>query len=364
MKRFLPIVFIFTIFMITFVITVKAQSSFAVVNPNGTTTLTESFKTAVETATSGDIIYLPTGDIDIGDFVVKKQVHIIGAGYCPDSSGGAVTKILGDFRIAKGADGGSLTGVAIGGDFRIGTDVNDQNVDGYSCLRCWFGGRTGEFVLGNSTGYAQENNDGKNYTFVECVFVHSWTHISNAKKVLFDRCIFYSRLFNSKGELSIKNSIFLFNISGWPLFNRLEGAIIENCIIIQSHNISPGDCLNTTFNNNLFCSPTTESDLQNVNISGNVFNFDSSKVFLGLDVNNWGDVKYHFSPGDIYHLKPEAKAAIKGTDGREVGLYGGSEPFKDGALPPVPSIKEANVSSKSNAKGKLQIEFKVQAQTK
>ncbi|MBM2815414.1 MAG: hypothetical protein HW421_2176 [Ignavibacteria bacterium] len=360
MKTIFTLIFSILIVLSSFNIA-EAQSSYAVVKSNGTTIIAASFQSALDTAAAGDIIYLPASSISIGNTVIDKQVHIIGAGYCPDSSGGAVTQITGNYRITKGADGGSLTGVAILGDFFIGTSGSDQDVDGYSCSRCWFGTYSGSFQLGCNTNRNPANINGKNYNFTECIFDHDWTFIAKAKKVQFDKCIFKSRLHECDGEVTFKNCIFYYCDDSYALFNGMKGAIIENSIMRQPHYFS---CTNLTFNNNLFCSPATQGDLAGNFLAGNVFNFDSSKVFLGYDGTKWIDGSFKFSPGNRFHLKPQALAALKGTDGKEVGIYGGNEPFKDGALPLVPAIKQAKVSTKSNAKGKLEIEFKVQAQSK
>ncbi|MFH1049941.1 MAG: hypothetical protein V1779_03305 [bacterium] len=359
MKRFLPIAFIFTLFMITFVITIKAQSSIAVVNPSGTTTLTESFKTAVESASNGDIIYLPTGTVNTEEVVINKTIHFIGAGYCPDSTGGNLTNISGNFIIADEGSSGSLTGVRILTQVKFGT-TEVPVVKNYTFFRCCFRSTISEFFIGSRRNQPQV--DCSDIYFKECIFDNNWTYVNNAKKIYFEKCVFLSNIFNINGEVTFTNCNFLFRNPGWALFNFVNNAIIKNCIISQDSYIL-SECFTNTFNNNLFCGPTTLTNIPGQTQSGNTFNHDTSKVYTGIYLDTWSSLYNSSSLGNKLHLKPEAKA-IKGGDGTEVGIYGSSEPFKDGAAPPIPLINSAKVSTRSNAKGKLDVEIKVKAQSK
>ena len=61
-----------------------------------------------------------------------------------------------------------------------------------------------------------------------------------------------------------------------------------------------------------------------------------------------------------YHLK--TPSAYLGTDGTQVGLYGGIIPFKDGGYPSNPQILTKSVSTQTDVSGNLNISFKVKAQ--
>ena len=58
-----------------------------------------------------------------------------------------------------------------------------------------------------------------------------------------------------------------------------------------------------------------------------------------------------------YRLTEEAKAAYLGTDGTEVGIYGGTYPFD-----PVPTglrVTRCNVASQSSTDGTLSVDIEV-----
>ena len=64
-----------------------------------------------------------------------------------------------------------------------------------------------------------------------------------------------------------------------------------------------------------------------------------------------------YSDTETFELTDEAKAQYLGTDGTEVGIYGGSLPFTTESS--LPKIKKFNVASKSTEDGKLKVEIEV-----
>lgn len=60
-----------------------------------------------------------------------------------------------------------------------------------------------------------------------------------------------------------------------------------------------------------------------------------------------------------FELTDEAKSKYLGTDGTQVGIYGGSLPFT--STPSNPQITKCNVAAKSTADGKLSVDIEVKA---
>lgn len=71
-------------------------------------------------------------------------------------------------------------------------------------------------------------------------------------------------------------------------------------------------------------------------------------------------VWYVFNYAHNYHLK--SPTTYLGTDGTEVGIYGGTFPYKEGSVPRNPHIQLKNIASKTDDNGSLQIEIQVEAQ--
>jgi hypothetical protein len=60
---------------------------------------------------------------------------------------------------------------------------------------------------------------------------------------------------------------------------------------------------------------------------------------------------------ETFELTDEAKTTYLGSDGTQVGIYGGSLPFDP--TPSNPQITKFNVASKSTADGKLSVDIQV-----
>jgi len=51
-----------------------------------------------------------------------------------------------------------------------------------------------------------------------------------------------------------------------------------------------------------------------------------------------------------------------GTDGTQVGIYGGSQPFKEKGTPSNPQVTKKNIGTQTDADGNLQINMTIEAQ--
>ena len=78
-------------------------------------------------------------------------------------------------------------------------------------------------------------------------------------------------------------------------------------------------------------------------------------VFKTLRVNDL-DIKFP-SPNETFELTPTAAATYLGDDGKQVGIYGGTNPFDP--TPSNPQIKKFTVDSSVNS-GKLSVKINVE----
>lgn len=70
-----------------------------------------------------------------------------------------------------------------------------------------------------------------------------------------------------------------------------------------------------------------------------------------------GNMSYNDSENFV--LTDAAKTTYLGTDGKEIGIYGGSIPYEED--PTTPQITKCNVAAKSTADGKLSVDIEVKA---
>jgi hypothetical protein len=301
---------------------------------------TAPFQAAYTAAASGDTIYLPGGSFaPPANF--NKTLIIYGAGHYPDSTtatgktfiGGAVT-------LQAGADNFHLEGVEVTGNFIL---ANNNSVNSVTVKRCKMNG-TFE-VQGNLS------TPSSNLSLIENVFLGGIS-FANAQNVAIFNSIFNGDISGSIGNM-FRNNIFLSNSyssSSYRVTIAGDNNIVENNIFLRTGDWELNGNGNTARNNiTVKAAPNWST---NSITSGNYTGVKHDTIF----VNQTG---YVFNYAHDYHLQ-DAEDYL-GTDGTEVGIYGGAFPWKEGAVPSNPHIQSAIVAPTTN-EGKLNVQIKAISQ--
>lgn len=323
-----------------------------IVQSGATSTAYETLVEAIAGANNGDIVYVSAGSYDVNNLEVNKGVHIIGAGYNPyTASATGNTVFTGTLRIMTGADGGSLQGVYVSGSISFGTSDENSTVNNYTISRCYVN------TIMLSWQWAGKQS-GSNFTITENV-IEGAVYGGDATNLVFSNNILFQTATLARPITYFKNALVTNNILisvDDVMGNMVTGTTFRNNIIPVGGLKVVNSYSDNLYLNNLYCRPEGLFSYGVVQSVGNVL-IDRDKLFI----NQAGD-KYNFK--DNYHLTQEATEAITGTDGTEVGIYGGDYPFKDGGAPLNPQIIEKNVSTSTNPQGHLKVEIKVKAQNK
>jgi len=333
------------LFFVTFVCNmhiiqvVIAQEPVATLEHGGTSKVfygTSSFTDAYDASENSDQIYLSAGYFD-APASIAKGIKIFGAGHFPIE--GKQTQITSGLTINKGADSLRLEGLYINGD--INYDANNT-INYVKVIRCGLGSVDFQSISALAS---------KNYfSFEECIIRGSIHFSRYGNNFLLRNSIISGNVSNIDGNALIDGNIFLNSYlilnSNWVfIISNVKNSIIQNNIFLKSTYVYIFKAITgTTINKNLFeasgygtygYSGIARGDIF-VNQSGNTINYSHD-----------------------YHLK--APASYIGTDGKQVGLYGGLG-FKENGIPSNPSIVSKVVDSSTDTNGNLQINFTVKAQ--
>ncbi len=288
-------------------------------------------------AQNGDTLYLSGGSFTPpANF--DKQLVVIGAGHYADSTlATEKTFINGTVTLNENADNFYLEGVEVTGNFTL---QNDKAVNYVSVVRCKINGTFN--VLGS-------NNPSQNLFIMGSVIVGT-INLRNAQNVLVSNSILQKNLDVSQGNV-FKNNVFLRDLyflltSSTNTFENnifLNNYPYENCVYNSDGLI---------WKNNLFLRSDPDYGA-NPTVIGNYVGIPQANIF----VNQTG---YGFNYAHNYHL--QSPTTYLGTDGTQVGIYGGSFPYKEGAVPHNPHIQVKNIAPTTDVNGDLQIEIQVGAQ--
>ena len=355
---------IFLVLSVCAIINLPAQQQFNVQNGTKTEFYTD-LETAIQKAVSGDTIYLPGQVIQVqNDLVIDKKLSIIGAGCDVDSIGGLHTTDIqksdgsyANVNFRDGSDGSLITGCIVN-NIQIGY-INEfnENIQNMQNITIWRNKTNGSIYLGVSA----TNNNIKNIFIKENQIIFSGIRGNKASN-----CWINNNLMNYYGVYDLNNSYIYNNVIGGAI-GSLNGCVIENNFIGDTNfNLNDasnpysnyGIIQNCSFNNNAFASSNISfpNGINGTNTgANNLINQESIKTF---------QVNYLNFPKNMV-VRDTSPCKKAGTDGTDIGIFGGLTPYKAGAVPFNPHIDKAFISSQTDGTGvKLKIDMTVSAQDK
>jgi len=277
---------------------------------------------AHEAATHGDVITLSSGTFNAT--YITKAITLRGAGMELDSINNiAPTILLNDFHIIipnNISENLKMEGIYHNGRIDVrGTLVNAQ------FTKCRFN---------QILNYGADDGHLSNCSFVHCKIMNRLQLTSHGS---------YCELTNCYACVCIDNA------------NHSSSMRMTNCVLKHAAGYWSG-MYTLTFVNSVIIGkkdyrdgvPSTKFNCVEVNMGNNPkYQYDDIfKDFTGT-----------YTDATTFELTDEAKATFLGTDGTQVGIYGGRMPYSP--ITTNPRITKCDVAAKSTADGKLSIDLEV-----
>lgn len=220
---------------------------------------------------------------------------------------------------------------------------------------------------------------------------HETTDLTGNFHITINRCKFDNNILASGGNSVIGNVIIMVNqsiVSGFSLSTAIEALYVNNTIIMTGtvSSVDQGlikNCISLDYNY-LYLLSTSNLLIVNTIIYGGASGGTNNTVSNCLirtgrtisteiaSTNNlwqdWANIFVNapsnlYNQGNDYHLKPGCLGIGAGNDGLDVGIYGGTNPWKDQLIPVSPNVYHKSVSSSNDSEGKINATYKVKAQT-
>lgn len=315
----------------------KAQSSLLATLHHGGEISTFYGASALEdahaAAASGDVITLSAGNFLATD--ITKAVTLRGAGMDTDSATQRFpTVLMGDFDI-------HIPDTVSQRLVLEGLWHNDQinylgTLRSPQFLKC----RLGEVVSGY---YSGQHGVMWNADFIHCRVVDG-LKLQNGSGATCIASVIVEP-YTSNGSFVMENCVVVRDDLGSGYINTSG---FQNCILVNKVSVAYLADDVTAYN----CVALTASTgfFQNIPNETNTVVSEAASLFKTFDGQTYSD-------SETFELTDEAKAKYLGTDGKEVGLYGGSLPYD--ATPSNPQITKFDVASRSDADGMLSVDIEV-----
>lgn len=333
----------------SFIFNVKSQDLIAIQN-GSTPSFYSDLSEAIEAAVSGDTLYIP-GRNYVVNATINKSIHLIGVGINPNfSNATGVTTIasssisLPQLVLGDNADGGSITGIHFTTNYYNGNPYTniildvDATVSNFLIDRCYFGSN----VSGKITNSLIKQN----------IFRHRSYFNAESGNTVVTNNIFCDRSNNFISCL-VSNNVFLFGAQYYEAIDATN-SIIEN-------NILPPNYAFDYVNN---CNIRNNVNGERNNVSGtNIYsgNFVENVELITVFIN-YSSVTNAINFTADLHLPDNSPYKNVGSDGKDLGIYGGRFPWKDGSIPFNPHIVSKNISGSTDENGNLPVEIEVEAQ--
>lgn len=306
-----------------------------------------ALQSAVAAAESGDVIILSSGQFDAAD--IDKPITLRGSGMS------ASTDSV-HYRDATIIQGELTINIADTLNKRLvmeGLYFNEKItcvgiLKDAQFLKCRFL----SFIAGSNAVIA-------NTSFIHCRFYDGYMQQANSN-TLFINSLVCSPSCPSSSSVEFDNCFVRFDYYS-PYVNYANGvnnAYYKNCIIQATsgsnmYDVIPSNC--NAYNciglgqNRIFDSIKSKN-------TTNKYVSDITKVFKTYSATNNNTF---INDSWSFELTDEAAATYLGTDGTQVGVYGGNLVYNEN--PTIPQITKCIVAPKSTADGKLSVDIEVRA---
>lgn len=308
-----------------FSLRVSAQSSLlATLNHESTITTfygSNALQQAHAAAMHGDVITLSSGTFMAVD--ITKAVTIRGAGMQVDTISHTEPTIIANGFTINVAD--TLSGKLTMEGLYSNQEIKISCLKNAIFLKCRF----------KSLKFTSASSIMKDLTFIHCKIANEFSSYNCSCS--FANSIVMNPYFGGTTYSSSFTNCYTNRVG-------IEYSEYKNCIIFQNQ---ASGTSNSTYYNNLW--------LADGNFKLNATNNTNIKIPTSDERVKYLCVAYNDDYD--YKLTEELKSLIKGTDGTEVGIYGGNLPFDPTTT--NPQITKFNVAAKSTTDGKLSVDIEV-----
>lgn len=336
-------------------------------NPNSPGQFT-NLQTAIDAAGFYDTVMVAGSATSYGSISFGKPLVLIGAGYHnPFGNNTTVDNItLLRQNISVSANGSKIMGfiissyVTLNGTFTGGVD-STRTINNIAMERCQFN----IFRFGSNAINTFKNDTIRNCLITGYIQLYSYNH-------KFQNIHLHNNLFSSASASGsiylagasssiisdltscyLRNNLFLNHITN--CFSFIKNLVIENNIFYGAEPFGGTTCV---LNKNLtyMCINNSIPGTGNSG-AGNLVNIDPQ--FINFPVAG-GAYSYSYN----VKLKPSSAGRNAGSDGTDIGIYGGLKPYEVGANPCFPQMMEISFPSGSSAPvgGTLDVFFKAKKQ--
>lgn len=327
-----------------------------------------NLQTAIDAAAPDDTLYVQGSVTSYGNVTITKKLNIIGSGMLPDNTSHLGTT-LGEIRYRVSADGTTSPS---------GSTITGCNI--YILYLCISNIGSNVYSVSNISIYRNKISliSGSGYNSTSSYSgIHIYNNIVGTLNIdllggnsVVNNNVFISGV-QSTGYIDRGNWVLANNFIGDRIFGCYNATIVNNIIYSSSsyYNNNSGNYY-CNFTKNLFYSYNNyqflanflnnSSDNNTFNTTyGNIINQNPSfvKYTISDPIYSYSMSNPPSGPFVDFHLNNDSPGKNYGTDGTDIGIYGGTTPFVEGAttdsrfryfpMPAMPQMLDLTITNPS-----------------
>jgi len=286
-----------------------------------------SIQDAIDAATNGDTIYIHGSPTTYGDVHLNRSLTLIGPGYNPQKDQ-PLTVNINSFYLD------SVAGIK---------GCSNSTIMGLNFYYLYSGGSPSRFdnILFKFNRIAQVNLSpgvvASGLVIAQNILDHFY-YINNVNNLIVRNNIIYNLTagFTNCQSVLITNNLYFYTTVS-SNFTIQDFSTIANNIFLNVH---PNTSFSTFNNNLIFNSGNDVLPYGNNTGSGNING--SAPIFVNDGGGNYNGINLGYD----YRLSAASPGNDAGTDGTDIGPFGGIDPLVDlTGTPPVPQIKNFNINN-------------------
>lgn len=308
-----------------------------------------AFQEAYEAASSGDVITLSSGVFNSVD--IAKAITLHGAGTDTDTTT-------------------SVTPTVLAGDFSI--DIPDSDTDGTLTMEGIFNNYTityknlkdAKFIKNRFNTFTWESDSSK---LKDAVFVHC--RICGNIRLQKECSATLMNCFVTGGECAdavTSNFTFTNCVVRTDRYDAIRTSSIYNCVLANNYNdeyrivnYGTGGYIVIPSTNTVYNTISLSLDYSGSHAFRDISNSTNTRIAWTGDryVQVFKTYRGNYNDNMTFELTDSIKQIYLGTDGKEIGMYGGSLPYS--SAPSYPQISKFEVAEKTSSDGKLHVNIEV-----
>jgi len=338
-------------------IIISYAAKITVDNSPGSAAAHNTIQAAVTAASSGDTLLVYGSSYTYAAFSVDKALTIVGsAGVDPEVTN-ENRPAINYVSLAAGSSGSVITGFNIGYIQAYNTTVNDIGIyNNYFTSTTtgvqWYSCTSNNWIIEGNVFIANGQND----------FISNYSNTATLNNILIKNNYFEMGLYHyyigtyNNAAFTYRNNIFVVrsNSNTYPICYSCGSTLFENNIFwvtdVAYTDITGQNCTNCVFNNNIIYN-SAGATMTAINSIGN-------GVSGNNNIMNQDPQFVNFVPGNGYTIAENYRVANAspgdntGTDGTDIGLYGGNYNWENRKYPKAfPHQEVLNVINNSVPQG-------------